>query len=366
MARRWTNAVTDEVKRFGQVRKSDRPWHMPVAAAVATGAPMLTGAYFGHMEFGQASALGGLVLLYLTNTPMSHRVILLMGCAFSMTACFTLGVISHFFPVLMMPMLTIITILVMMVARFYGLGMPGGLFFVMAAAIGAYMPVEVIEVPLYVGLVSMGCLLSCLIGFFYSLYDLRRRAPNPVPPRPEATFDFIVTETVVIGLFVGIALALAQILGMEKAYWAPVSCLAVIQGASLRAVWERQLHRLVGTGLGVLLAGAILMLPLTPWTVGLVMMALSFTIETVVVRHYAFAVIFITPLTILLAEAAVLGQGVNPMPIMEARLFDTLLGCGVGLAGGFCMHHPRFRERVAGALRRLIPTRFITAGPPLP
>jgi len=365
-ASKLQRAVRDELARFRTVRHSDRPWHMPVAAALATGAPMMTGAYFGHMEFGQASTLGGLVLLYMTNTPMSHRVVLLMVCAFSMTACFTLGVISHFFPLVMMPVLSLVTVLVLMVARFYGLGMPGGLFFVMAASIGAYAPLEVIQVPLYVGLVSMGCLLACVIGFAYSLYDLRTRAPGPVPDRPHPTFDFIVTEPVVIGVFVGLALALAQILGMEKAYWAPVSCLAVIQGLSLRAVWERQLHRLVGTALGVLLAGTILMLPLTPWTVGLVMMALSFTIETVVVRHYAFAVVFITPLTILLAEAASLGHSGTPIALMEARFLDTLLGCTVGLGGGFCLHTPAFRNRVGQALRRLIPTRLLTVGPPLP
>jgi hypothetical protein len=39
------------------------------------------------------------------------------------------------------------------------------------------------------------------------------------------------------------------------------------------------------------------------------MMALSFIIEVLVVRHYGLAVVFITPLTILLAEAATLGHG---------------------------------------------------------
>jgi hypothetical protein len=36
-------------------------------------------------------------------------------------------------------------------------------------------------------------------------------------------------------------------------------------------------------------------------------------IETAAVRHYGFAVIFITPLTILLAEATTLGQGLRSL-----------------------------------------------------
>ncbi|SDD90185.1 FUSC family protein [Rhodospira trueperi] len=363
MFQRLKTTLINEARTFAQIRTADRPWHMPVAAALATGAPMLTGAWFGHVEFGQASALGGLVLIYLPPTPLSHRMLVLMACAFSLTACFTLGVISHFFPPVMMPALCFIAIMALMVARFYGLGMPGALFFVMAASIGAYLPLEVIEVPLYVGLVSMGCLLSCIIGFAYSLYDLRTRAPKPVPPRPDPTFDFIIVEPVIIGAFVGLALVLAQILDMEKAYWVPVSCLAVIQGASsLRAVWERQLHRLVGTALGVLLAGVILLVPLTPWTLALIMMALSFAIETIVVRHYAFAVVFVTPLTILLADAAHLDETGAAGALMSARFLDTVLGCLVGLAGGVCLHNSGVRDRVRRALRRLIPARLADGG----
>ena len=128
-------------------------------------------------------------------------------------------------------------------------------------------------------------------------------------PLPPATFDSVVFEPVVIGVFVGISLALAQAMQMEKPYWVPVSCLAVIQGMSLRAVWNKQIHRVAGTGIGLLVAWGLLMLPLDKWSISMIMMMLAFVIETAVVRHYGLAVIFITPLTILLAEAATLGQG---------------------------------------------------------
>lgn len=40
----------------------------------------------------------------------------------------------------------------------------------------------------------------------------------------------------------------------------------MIQGASLRAVWTRQLHRVLGTSIGLLLAWGLLLLPLDNWT----------------------------------------------------------------------------------------------------
>jgi hypothetical protein len=147
--------------------------------------------------------------------------------------------------------------------------MPSSLFFIMAAAIGAYSPVQAMQTPLLVGLMSTGCLLACLIGFLYSLYALRRQAPSVVSPLQVPSFDFVVFDSMVIGVFVGISLALAQAFQLEKAYWVPVSCLAVIQ------------------------------------------------------------------------------------PI-QARFFDTVLGCLVGLAGGVCLHSPRCRQLVGNPVRRWV------------
>jgi uncharacterized membrane protein YccC len=77
-----------------------------------------------------------------------------------------------------------------------------------------------------------------------------------------------------------------------------------------------------------------------------------------VVRHYAFAAIFITPMTILLAEAATLGHG-SPSALIQARFLDTVLGCFVGLVGGICLHSPRFRDVVGRQMRRLLLSRLV-------
>ncbi len=204
----------------------------------------------------------------------------------------------------------------------------------------------------------MGCLLACLIAFAYSIHILRRRPAQAVMPLPAPSFDFVVFDAVVIGVFVGMSLALAQLLRLEKAYWVPVSCLAVIQGMSLRAVWDRQLQRIVGTGIGLLLSWGLLSLPLDKWSLSLCMIALTFIVETAVVRHYGFAAIFITPLTLLLAEATTLGHAPSSA-LIQARFFDTVLGSLVGLAGGVCLHSTRFRQVAGPVLRKLAPTRSV-------
>jgi len=263
---------------------------------------------------------------------------------------------THFMPVMLVPVLTCIAILVSMLCRFFALGPPGSLFFVMAAAIGAYSPIEFLHIPTFVGLLTMGCLLACLIAFCYSLYALRLAAPQAVQLLPPVNVDFVIFDSIVIGAFVGISLALAQLFQLDRPYWVPVSCLAVIQGASLRAVWNRQVHRIVGTGIGLVLAWGLLMLPLDKWSVSLMMMALAFVIELLVVRHYGLAAVFITPLTILLADATQLGHG-STNAILQARLVDTVLGSLVGFVGGLCLHSPAFRDKVGRQIRRLWPVR---------
>jgi len=347
------NLIHAEFDHLTTLTPSDRTWQMPFTAALAIGLPLMVGAYFNHLEYGLVSSLGGLVFLYLPNTPMHHRMVTIMACAFALTSCYALGVISHFSSALLVPVLTFISILITMLCRFYSLGSPGSLFFIMAAAIGAYTPLNPLQVPLMVGLVSMGALLACLLAFFYSLHALRRNPAKAAPALATPTFDYVVFDSVIIGTFVGISLLLAQSLHLEKAYWVPVSCLAVIQGVSVRAIWNKQLHRIAGTSIGLLVSWGLLLLITDKWMVCLTIMLLTFMIEMIVVRHYALAAVFITPLTILLAEAATMDHGLVAA-LIQARFFDTVLGCLVGLAGGVCLHNRAFRNNVGSQMKRLI------------
>ena len=130
--------VQAELRQLTMVNKTDRLWQMPVAAALSSGLPLLLGAFFGRLDYGLVSSIGGLTYLYLPSTPLQHRMVWVMACAFGMTACYTLGMISHFLlAALTMPALTIMAILVTMICRFYRVGPPGSIFFIMSAAIGA-------------------------------------------------------------------------------------------------------------------------------------------------------------------------------------------------------------------------------------
>jgi uncharacterized membrane protein YccC len=346
--------LKQEWRQLTTIRESNRPWLMPFAAGMAIGIPLLIGAHTDQMEHATIASLGGLVFLHLQETSLQHRMVHLMACGFGMIACYALGLASQLVPELMMLSLTIAATLVTMVCRFYRLGPPGSLFFIMAAAIGAYTPARTLaELPLRVGLFTMGCLCAGLVAFVYSLHTLHRRAAEPVVPTPPARFDFVVFDSIIIGVAVGQSLLAAQLIGLEKAYWVPVSCLAVIQGMNLRAVWERQLHRILGTSIGLVLSWGLLSLPLDLWRIAGLIIVLVFIVETAIVRHYAFAAIFITPLTIMLGDAATL-QHDAASELALTRFFDTVVGSLIGLAGGVALHSPGFRRRAGPPLRRMV------------
>ena len=123
-------------------------------------------------------------------------------------------------------------------------------------------------------------------------------------------------------------------------------------------MWDKQLQRILGTALGLLLAWGFMALPFNPWLIAAMVMVLTFIIETLVVRHYGVAAVFITPLTLLLAEAAAFGQQ-STMAVLQARFVDIVLGSVIGLVGGACIHSPRFRAAVSPWLRRLAPQRLL-------
>ncbi len=91
---------------------------------------------------------------------------------------------------------------------------------------------------------------------------------------------------------------------------------------------QRGIHRVFGTyaGLGVT-AGVLLLHPGTTVLVILVM-ALQFPAELFMVRHYGLALIFFTPVILLMTQLA---SPVDPMALLADRGLETLIGAVVGI-----------------------------------
>lgn len=340
------------------LNKTDRVWELPFGAAISTGVPLLFGAYFDKMQYSMVVGLGALVFLYTTHTPIYHRMIVLMASSFGMIISFMLGAISHFNATLIGLVLGMIASLGAAICRYYQLNAPGNFFFIMVATLGAYMPFEIEKLPLYTGFVAIGSMFACVVAFIYSLVTLKKVQIKPIIAHEYKGFSEVITDPFIIGAFVGTSVFCADILGLDKPYWVPISCLAVMQGMTLLGTWTRHLHRVVGTFIGLGVTWMFFKLDLNNYELALIMLGLNFIIEYFIVRNYAIAAIFITPLTIFLAETSgVLVDNENSLII--ARLVDIVLGSFIGVVGGLCLHNQNFRLFIEKILKNILLKRIV-------
>ena len=154
-------------------------------------------------------------------------------------------------------------------------------------------------------------------------FELLRQAVTPGSP----TLSVVARA----GVAVCVAGFIASTLGIDHAYWAMSAAVLIVhQGFDWIRTLQRGAERTLGTGIGLALAGALLALhPHGLWLVATIAL-LQFTVELVVVRNYAIAVVFITPLALTMSSG---GQPVDDIDeLLLARGIDTLIGCVVALA----------------------------------
>ncbi|GAB3743497.1 FUSC family protein [Lysobacter olei] len=150
-------------------------------------------------------------------------------------------------------------------------------------------------------------------------------------------------------LRVGVAALAAGALGavfhLERSYWAVAAAVLMLHtGLDWTRMLHRSVERLTGTWIGLLLAGAILSLhPQGVWLVATVV-ALQFTIEMLVMRNYALAVIFITSAALTIASG---GHRIDDLGgYLLARGVDTLVGCAIALLVFRLLAPRRAAERI--------------------
>ena len=133
-----------------------------------------------------------------------------------------------------------------------------------------------------------------------------------------------------VGAAALIAGGIGAFMGLDRAYWAiAASVLMLYQGLDLTRAMQRGLERTLGTFAGLGLAAVLLSAHPQGLALAAIIMLLQLLIEIVVVRNYALATIFITPIALTVAEAATPAGDITTLLI--DRGVDTAIGCAVGL-----------------------------------
>lgn len=338
---------------FFAFNKTSRKWHFPFVAGVAVGVPMFVGWLIGNIDAGKLASLAGLSILYIQANKLSERMILLMACCFGIMLSYTVGLIFSFNDVVAPFALGLLSFGVHYSLHKLQLTKPpGNFFFIMIASMAICTPFEANSIPTKIGYVAIGTMFTCSIGLIYSLLTIKKEFLEDTKSLPQKENHTNIIESITFGCFMYISLAVANLLKLDNPYWIPISCLAVMQGSSIKHTWTRGAQRITGTlvGLGITWLIAYANPSLIVMIIGITL--LQILVEFLIVKNYAVAVVFITILTIFLAESGgELTQ--DTTQVFLARFFDILIGSCIGMIGGWLLYHEKIHYYSQKQLHKL-------------
>lgn len=344
------NPVAQRFHYLLEFKQTERKWHFPVLAALCIGSCLFIGYFLGKPGYGSLSSLGALTILYFTSAPITQRMVHLAICAFGIVFSFTISSFFSFNVYAAAFSLGVISFLAHFLTSYFKMPPPGNFFFIMVAAMASTFTFDLELIPTRVGLVAMGAILSCSLAFLYSVFIEKSK----VVTVPRRTFNkrrytkFV--ESTIIGFFMALTLITGHLLKFNNTYWISIAAVAIVQGRNFEHVRQRNMHRILGTFIGIALAWLILWFRPEKIIMIMIITVLQFIIELLIVRNYGFAVAFITPLTILLAETG--SEVYHPVEqLMHARLLDTIIGSLIGLAAGFFLHHQQIINNLEKNIR---------------
>ncbi len=341
-----------ETKALFELKPDERLWHMPLLAALCMALPLLAGLYAGHLSFSILSCIGALVILYLPATPMRNRMLVMALSSLGFVLSYAVGLNFSFNIIPKIIALSAFTFFVHGLCLWFNFKTPGSIFFILLASVAAYSPYQADTILIKTGFIALGTLLACTVALLYSWYAISQLPAPVIAEEAPATNADKLFEAAIIAACVAVSLLLAYYLKLERPYWVPVSCVAVMKGVDLNHVWQRSFQRVMGTLTGLALAWLLLKIEATPLMVCLTIPVLQFLAEWLVGRNYALALIFITPMAMLLAEVGGI-QTMQADELITTRLIDIVLGSAVGAVGGWFLYNQKLRSHAAQQFERL-------------
>lgn len=317
-------------------------WQLGLQAAIGMAVPIAVMTLLGHPTLGYIAASGAFTVLFAGAAPVVERARVLPIVAAGLTLSASLGAFASASAWLVGVGIVVVALVSAGLAFGFRLGPPGPLFFVLVFGLSAQVVVHAEVAPLvYIAAIASGCAFSFLVALSPLL--IRRVRSHPARPLSELLpGPALDAASRMLLLRVAIVSVLGVLLGLivdpGRAYWIVGAAVAVIGvTADRRVAFQRGLHRMLGTVVGVGVYALLTLLHPQGLWIALLLAVMQFCVELVVVRHYALALVIITPLVLLLTSAAT--GHIGSMDVAFERVIDTLVGAVLGAASGVL--HPR-------------------------
>jgi uncharacterized membrane protein len=314
-------------------------------AAVSVFVPLAAVTLAGRPEWSPYAAFGAFASLYGRNHVHLPRVVMQSTAGLALVVSVVGGVLVGTLPMAAwwaVPAAGLIAFAGTHLALAQDWHPPGPLFLVFAFGGCSAAPHELRDVVPALCVTGGSVLFAVVVGGLGAIAGQRGGAP---PARIRLHRSWLPVRCAVAVLVAG---ALGVGVGIGHPYWAMVAAVAPLTVRDVAGQLTRATHRVVGTLLGLLPAALLLGLGLRGIVLVLVVAILQFVTELLVGRNYGLALLFITPLALLMGQAA---RPVAPVGLLLDRGVETVLGSLVGV-GVLLLSHWVVRRRARRAAAR--------------
>ena len=165
--------------------------------------------------------------------------------------------------------------------------------------------------------------------------------------------SIVFISAVRFGFITIIAAIIAFELDLARSYWVPLSCVAVMSGATIVSTHHRSIQRGIGTVIGILIASLILALEPSGYIIAIFVLILTFITELFIVKNYGLAALFFTPNALLMAESTSEGS-FSFAYFASARIIDVIIGSVIGLIGVWLVGRKSASSRIPHLITKTI------------
>ncbi|WP_449276744.1 FUSC family protein [Leucobacter sp. GX24907] len=303
-------------------------------AGLAIAVPLLALTLLGHQDIGLQTAAGAFIALFAAQANAKERAKALPFIMLALLLSAVCGVLLTPWPLAFAAGLVFVAISASALCFGFRVGPPGPVFFVLAYGLASNVTGIVDGERANDPLVLLGAMLfGTCFAYLLAILPLVLRSQRRLPARPLSELlpgpwigrdEFMLITRIGIAAILGTAISLVW-LDQGHAYWTVCSSIAVVGlVGGRRFSLQRGLHRTIGTVIGALLFMIIAPVGAYPVLLAVLIGALQFTIELVVVRNYALALMMITPLVLLITSTVSSSGGYVAFAL--ERVVDTLVG----------------------------------------
>ncbi|WP_445995843.1 FUSC family protein [Okibacterium fritillariae] len=319
-----------------------------VRAGISVVVPLVTVWALGHVEWSLYAAFGSFAALYGRNVRYRHRFLMQLSAAVVLVGAVVLGVVvagmpSHEWWIVGIGAAW--ATLVAVLSDVFRWNPPGPLFGVFALCAVASVPPGPDSLLIAFVVSSGAAVVSLLVGGAGSVIVRRARAdervaasarPADAPSNPVARRRTRLlpdgaqrlAHAARFGVAAALAGGLSTALGIGHPYWAMIAAVVPLVAVRLSHSALRATHRIVGTFLGLILAAILLSAQPSGLAAIALVVALQIAAELFVTRNYGFALLFVTPLALVMIDLA---HPTDTATLIVDRLVETALGTVVAL-----------------------------------